>query len=85
MEKLQNFKKRQELLRSFFYEIEIHDKHRLMEWLGISESTYYKTLKELTEYITHENIPKHISLADFLRKTVKYDAYQQNTKLLASL
>lgn len=82
---MQNIKKRQELLRSFFYDIEIHDKNRLMEWLGISSSTYYKTLKEMTKLISRNNIPSNIELADYLRKTIKYNPFVQTTNLLATL
>lgn len=85
MKEMQNIKKRQELLRSFFYDIHVHDKNRLMEWLGIASSTYYKTLKELANLISQDAKPKRNQLADFVRETVKYEPYQQSTNLLAAL
>lgn len=85
MKEMQNIKKRQELLRSFFYDIHVHDKNRLMKWLGIASSTYYKTLKELANLISQDEKPKRNKLADFIRETVKYEPYQQSTNLLAAL
>lgn len=85
MVQIQNIKKRQELLRSFFYDIEIHDKNRLMEWLGISSSTHQKTLKEIAKLIGHHEPPPKSQLADYLRKTIKYEPYHQTTNLLAML
>src|SRR5690554_3045041 len=85
MKNTKNMKKRQELLRAFFYDIHVHDKNRLMDWLGIASSTYYKTLKEMANLISQDEKPKRNQLADYIRQTIKYEPFQQSNNLLAAL
>lgn len=82
-----NIKKRQEILRSFFVESGVHDAKKLMNLLGVSESTYFKTLREMTDLLYSENLMdlQLQSTSEALRDRVKYDPYYQTQNFLGRL
>lgn len=82
-----NLKKRQEILRSFFIDNGVHDTEKLINMLGISESTYFKTLREVTDLLYFEELSElqHATTSNALRERVKYDAYYQTQNFLGRL
>ena len=82
-----NVKKRQEILRSFFVYDGVHELNEVMEMLGVSESTYYKTVKEMTDLLYLDEIPEMGMLKnkEALQNRIKYDPYHNMQNFLGRL
>ncbi|MFT4413275.1 WYL domain-containing protein [Fredinandcohnia humi] len=87
MQEQTNIKKRQEILRSFFVYNGVHDLNYLMEMLGVSESTYYKTLREMIDLLYNDEISgaSQLSNRQAIHNRVKYDPYHSMQNFLGRL
>ncbi|MCG7344101.1 WYL domain-containing protein [Sporosarcina sp. ACRSL] len=87
MKQQTNVKKRQEILRSFFVYDGVHDLNEVMEMLGVSESTYYKTVKEMTDLLYLDEMSKigRQSNKEALQNRIKYDPYHNMQNFLGRL